>query len=191
MSDIGLDTKVRDLVLSFKKVLDDHDAHLKSFCDHGVQVEGWLKGELLGFLEQQKVRFSREEKASIDKRKKVDFKIELTTETGTEYAWIELKHWLIGYQKGVKYDASFYFGDPTSVGISQDAKKLTKIPDNGRYILVLATANPGDEEWQKGLAKFNEKFIDTAVEALTQPRDFPDHYCVGLLKVSEPVRQIK
>lgn len=191
MSNVGLDNWVKDFVTSFRQVLDAHESHLKSFCSHGVQVEGWLKGELLGFLEQQKVRFSREEKISNDKRKKVDFKIELTTETGIEYAWIELKHWLIGYQKGIMYDASFYFGDPTSVGIIEDAKKLTKVPDEGKYILILTTANPGGAKWQKGMAKFNEKFTPINIKALTQPEDFPEHYCVGLLKVGEFVRLIK
>jgi len=193
MTSVGLDNQVRDLVMRFKQVFDAHESHLKSFCNHGVQLEGWLKGEFLSFLDQQKAQgviasFDREEKVSSDKRKKVDFKIRLMTGTGTKYVWIELKHWLIGYQKGVMYDASFYFSDPTSVGISQDAKKLTKVPGEGRYILILATANPGEDKWQKGVAKFNEKFAPTNIQTLIQPKGFPDHYCIGLMKVSELVR---
>lgn len=190
MTNVGLDKQVRDLVTSFKQVLDAHECHLKSFCNHGVQVEGWLKGELLGFLEQQQADgviagFSREVKVENDKRKKVDLKVVFPTDKGTECIWIELKHWLIGQQQGVPYNASFYFNDPTSVGISQDTKKLAKVPEENRYILVLTTANPGDEEWQRGVAKFNEKFAPPRLETLTQPSHFPRHYSLGLLKIAE------
>lgn len=193
MTSVSLDNQVRDLIMRFKQVFDTHEGHLKSFCNHGVQLEGWIKGEFLSFLDQQKARgviasFDREEKVSRDKKKKVDFKIGLITDTGTKYAWIELKHWLIGYQRGVRYDASFYFSDPTSVGISQDAKKLTNVPDEGRYILILGTANPGEDKWQKGVAKFNEKFAPINIETLIQPKGFPAYYCIGLVKVSELVR---
>ncbi len=187
MGETDLDKQIRNLVFNFSRVLNSHKGHLQSFCDHGVQVEGWFKGELLGFLEQQWTNgviagFTREEKVRDDKRKKVDFKLVLPTGADTELAWIELKHWLIGRQKGVTYGASFYFSDPTSVGISQDARKLAKVPEAG-YILVLATANPGDEEWQKGIAKFNGKFAPLSLETLTQPSYFPSHYCLGLLKI--------
>ena len=195
MNNVGLYNWVRDLVISFRQILDAHESHLKSFCSHGVQVEGWLKGEFLGFLEQQEAEgmimsFNREEKVNRDERKKVDFRIRLTTETGTEYVWLELKHWLIGKQRGVKYDASFYFGDPTAVGIIEDAKKLTKVPDEGKYILILATANPGDDNWQKGVVKFNQKFTPISIESLVQPKDFPDHYSIGLLKVKDLAGEI-
>lgn len=190
MTSISLDNQIRDLVARFKQGFEAHEGHLKSFCNHGVQLEGWLKGEFLSFLDQQKaqgaiVSFDREEKVSSDKRKRVDFKVELITDTGAKFAWVELKHWLIGYQKGVMYDASFYFSDPTSVGISQDAKKLTKVLDEGKYILILATANPGEDKWQKGMAKFNKKFTPINIETLLQPKDFPDYYYIGLLKVGD------
>ncbi len=179
--------------MSFKQVLDAHETNLKSFCAHGVQVEAWLKGEFLSFLDQQKEQgliagFDREEKIESDNRKKVDFRIGISTGRGLRNAWVELKHWLVGYQKGVKYDASFYFSDPTSAGIVQDAKKLIKVQDEARYILILTTSNPGEEKWQNGVEKFRKKFTPINIETLMQPKDFPDHYCIGLLKVSELAR---
>lgn len=43
-----------DAITRFRKVLDKHDMHMKLFCQHAVQVEGWLKGELLRFLDAEK-----------------------------------------------------------------------------------------------------------------------------------------
>jgi hypothetical protein len=183
------DKEVLSLVFAFSQALERRAAHLQSFCRHGVQVEGWLKGELLGFLDEQKrqgkiVDFGREEKVLSDKRKRVDFKLALKTETGTRVAWIEIKHWLIGQQKGATYGSSFYFGDPSSVGIGPDVRKLAIVPNDGKYLLVLAIANPGDDEWQRGVTGFNKKFDPLRVETLNRPGDFPGHFYLGLLKVS-------
>ena len=76
------------------------DDALRCFCDRGVQVEGWFKGEMLAFLERERADFDREVKIGPD-RKKIDFQVTLLSEP----ARIELKHWLIGNQKGMSYDA--------------------------------------------------------------------------------------
>jgi len=189
MSTSSPDKEVLNLALGFSQALGTRAGHLQSFCRHGIQVEGWLKGELLGFLDEQKrqgkiINFEREEKLLSDKRKRVDFKVGLKTKTGTQAAWIEIKHWLIGQQKGATYGSSFYFGDSSSVGISQDVRKLSIVPNEGKYLLVLTTANPGDEEWQRGVTRFNKKFDPLQLETLNRPADFPAHFYLGLLKVS-------
>ena len=181
------DSQIMDLVSSFRNAMEAHEEHLKCFCAHGVQLEGWLKGEFIHFLDQHKsmakiVGFDREERAGKG-RKKVDFRLEFLGEMGTRHAWLEIKHWLIGYQKGCKYDALFYFSDPSSVGIAPDIKKLANIQDDDKYLLVLATANPGENEWFKGVDKFNQKFAPLSLKPVTKPKDFPSYYFLGLLKI--------
>lgn len=94
-------SQIVDLVSSFRNAMEAHEEHLKCFCAHGVQLEGWLKGEFIHFLDQHKsmakiVSFDREEPAGKG-RKKVDFRLEFLGEIGTQHAWLEIKHWLIGY----------------------------------------------------------------------------------------------
>ena len=178
----------KDLVFRFKEILDSKEEILNCFCKYGVQVEGWLKGELLYFLDGEKsaeriAHFDREVLIGIGKRK-VDFKVEMSTGSGTLEAWIELKHWLIGDQKGTPYNAQFYFKDPSSVGIKPDVEKLNEIPDGEKFLLILTAKNPGMDDWSTGVDRFNEKFSPLHVESLTTPADFPDFYYLGLLKVA-------
>lgn len=181
------DGQVKDIVLRFKQVLDEHEEQLRCFCTYGVQLEGWLKGELLFFLDHEKAarkiaHFDREVRP-VDSRQRVDIYLQLNQDLHASNVWIELKHWLIGYQKGSKYDTIFYFGDSSSVGIKPDVEKLSKILCDGKYMLILTTANPGEDEWIRGIAKFNERFFPLAIESLTSPMDFPDAYFLGLMQV--------
>jgi hypothetical protein len=151
-----------------------------------VQVEGWLKGEFLFFLDGKKangkiINFEREIQMGSGK-KKIDFYIHLDKSQKLE-AWIELKHWLVGYQKGTKYNAQFYFSDPSSVGIRSDAEKLNKVSKDRSYLLILATANPGINDWDAGVRKFNEKFSPLRLVSLIEPDSFPEFYFLGLLRI--------
>jgi len=114
-----IEENLKNLFFRFRKVLDSKQKQLECFCKYGVQIEGWLKGELLCFLDKEKiigtlVDFDREVLMGIGK-KKVDFKVKISTSSGEIETWIELKHWLIGYQKGTKYNAQFYFGDSCEI----------------------------------------------------------------------------
>lgn len=172
------------LLSDFKKVLDAKKEVLECFCKYGVQIEGWFKGEFLSFLDGQKNQenkisdFDREVPIGIGRRK-VDFKVKPTTET---LCWIELKHWLIGKQRDIEYNAKFYFGDPTSVGIVRDADKLSQLSNGDKFILIFATKNPGEKDWQNGLELFQKKFSAYSIKSLTNPDNFPDFYYIGLLK---------
>ena len=183
-----LEDQLRESVFRFKENLDAHEELLKCFCQHGVQLEGWLKGELLYFLHNEKsmgkiVDFDRE--VSLGKgREKVDFRVKMSTSSGVLDAWIELKYWLIGYQKGTRYGAVFYFGDPSSVGIKPDVEKLNRIPDGGKFVLVLAAANPEVQQWTSGIDKFNKKFSPLHLKSLTDPAEFPHSYFLGLLSLA-------
>lgn len=182
-----LENRIKELVVRFKENMAAKEELLKCFCRYGVQLEGWLKGELLYFFDKEKreghvVDFDREV-STPRTRKKVDFKVKMSTSSGVLDTWIELKYWLIGYQKGTKYGANFYFGDPSSVGIKPDVEKLNTITDEGKFILVLAVANPGSDEWSNGIDNFNRKFSPLHLKSLTDPTDYPDSYFLGLLSV--------
>lgn len=178
---------LRDLILRFKKSLDLREAAMNCFCKYGVQLEGWLKGELLSFLDQEKslgniVSFDREVLVKHG-RKKVDIRIDFSTDVSVEEAWVELKHWLIGYQKGKKYNAQFYFGDASSVGIKQDVEKLNTMPSKNLFLLILNTANPGIDAWCAGISMFNSKFSPLQLISLNSPNDYPSSYFLGLMRV--------
>ena len=183
-----LEVCLRELVDRFKENLDAHEELLKCFCQYGVQLEGWLKGELLYFLHIEKsmgkiIDFDRE--VSLGKgRGKVDFVVKMSTSSGALDAWIELKYWLIGYQKGTWYGAHFYFGDPGSVGIKPDVEKLKRIPSGGKFLLILTAANPGVQRWASGIDKFNRKFSPLHLESLADPAEFPRSYFLGLLSLT-------
>jgi|GEM_PF-1691910 len=189
LNDERLDNKTElnllDLVFRFKEVMDSRENTLNSFCKYGVQLEGWLKGEILSFLDAEKGagridNFDREIIVGQGK-KKTDINVKLAPDS--EIAWIELKHWLIGYQRGTQYNAQFYFGDTTSVGIKPDAEKLSGVSNGSKYLLILTTANPGLKDWSDGVDKFNRKFSPIQLKSLTNPTDFPNFYYLGLLEI--------
>lgn len=177
-------TYILDMVSRFRTVLDAHNSHLKCFYNSESQVEGWLKGELIFFLDGEKTserlaNFEKEAPCGFG-RKKIDLCLQLTiAETPV---WIELKHWHIGKQKGETWNAHNYFGDKT-IGIQPDVEKLSSIPKGDKYVLILNTRNPGDSDWTKGVDKFNNKFIPLRIKSLTLPNDFPESYFLGLLEV--------
>lgn len=162
---------------------DQLEDRMRCFCKYGSQLEGWFKGELLFLLDSaivsgEVVGCNREVRTAAGN---VDLVVK-TRDGRTN--WIELKHWLIGRQGTYSYGASFYFGDPTSVGISRDVDKLRQLSAGGqRYMLILATANPGVEDWTRGVSKFNEKFAPLHVSPMTNPPDYPEWYFLGLLRV--------
>jgi len=184
---MNLDKNLIKIIFLLKNHLDTKKEILNCFCDHGVQLEGWFKGELLLFfsnLKNSKVidDFDREVKSPVANNK-IDFKLELQIDNRIEIVWLELKHWLIGYQKGAKYIAQTYFGDPTSVGIKPDVEKLMNIKSDSKYMLIAMTANPGKSGCDDGVQKFNDKFPNLKIESLTNPVEYNDSYFLGLLKV--------
>ena len=184
---MGTDKNLIKIILLLKEYLDTKKEIFMCFCDYGVQLEGWFKGELLFFFNNLKNSrelndFDREVKSPV-LNNKIDFKLEFQIENRNEIVWLELKHWLIGYQKGTKYIAQTYFVDPTSVGIKPDIEKLRIISSDNKYMLVTMTANPGRNDWYNGVQKFNDKFANLKIESLTNPEDFNKSYFLGLLKV--------
>lgn len=180
---------LKNLFVRFKEILNSKKELLDCLCKYEVQVEGWLKGELLCFLDNEKATgrlagLDREVSLGVG-RKKVDLMVKIQTSSGALEAWIELKHWLIGHQKKIRWKAQSYFGDSSLVGIKLDVEKLSEISRGGKFILILTTANPGMDDWTTGVDKFNRKFSPLHLESLTNPAEFPSSYFLGLLKISK------
>ena len=61
--------------------------------------------------------------------------------------------------------------------------KQTIIKSDNKYMLISMTANPGRNDWQNGVQKFNNKFSNLKIESLADPTEYNDFYFLGLLKV--------
>jgi len=173
---------VNTILPRIKKHFDALQDRLLCFREQEVQVEGWFKGEMLFLLSGLKREgviegFGREA-GNQQGRTKVD----LTIALGGSTHWIELKHWLVGVERGARLDPPFYFGDPTSVGIVKDFDKLVAVASEApKWFLILLTGNPGSELWEKGLARFHRKFTPRKLLSLSTPKEFPAAYFLGLL----------
>lgn len=196
------DVQMQKLVSAFGDELADRQGILECFCDQESRIEGWLKGELLYFLDRAKKSgqlhdiglrdFRREYK--IGKRKgSMSFDLRLTDNGGSDI-WIELKHWLAGQQNGSKRFPGSYLTISGRDGILEDVQKL-ETREGRKYILVLSTSNPrefawrdGPNSWLNGVRDFNRKFypnrISYPIDSLTNPRDFPSTFFLGLISVN-------
>lgn len=160
---------------------------MRLFDEHAVQVEGWLKGELLPLFEIEKtdcrlIEFNTEVSCGYGR---VDYHLIVPDEPIAAEVWLELKHFQIGRQGEYRWIASNYFTDK-NIGIYRDVEKLTRIEHGDKYIFVLATKNPEYEkngDWWQGVDKFNRKFSHLQIRSLTDPIDFPQSYYLGLLEV--------
>lgn len=170
-----------ELMPRLRSHFDQLEGHFRCFLKYGVQVEGWLKGELLVALNEM---LEEGIIGAIDREVRVGSKrIDFVIETDRGPQWVEAKHWLVGDQKDTHYDATFYFNDPTSVGITRDIRALQHVQAEGvRWLLMLLAANPGIEDWQKGITQHRTKFGHD-VAARTDPRSFPKSYFIGLVEV--------
>lgn len=171
-----------ELLPAIREHFDHLEERLWRFKDLEIQVEGWLKAEflfaLLG-LKRRGILEDLDREVRID-GKRIDVKV---TYDGNDH-YVELKHCLIGLQRDFKYTSSFYFTDRSSVGIVQDVDKLRMVPGNpARWLFLLHTGNPGIEQWEEGLNKFNAKFAPRTLIAHSWPDQFPDTYFLGLLQV--------
>ena len=185
---MNTDDFMTQLVVRFSRQLQRQQGKLRCFHQQGVQLEGWLKGELLYFLDGEKANgriwdFDREVRIDLEgRRKRIDLLVFPKSQHKSSACWIETKHWLLE-QKGDVYRPIFYFSDKSSVGIWPDADALRQIPEGSKFILTLMTANPGPNDWAKGVEKFNEKFGPLSLRNLTHPSQFPISFHIGLLRL--------
>lgn len=177
-----------DLIQEFNEYLHTRKSILNCFSKYGIQVEGWFKGELLAYLDKKLqegsiVGVDREISFSTDinNRKKIDLKITLDDNGVKIENWFELKHWLIGNQKGYKYNANFYFKD-AQLGIKKDVDKLSENNQGRKMLLIFCTVNPGIEDWNSGVNAFNSKFNFNLI-SLNSPSNFSDSFFLGILEL--------
>jgi hypothetical protein len=175
---------MNELLPHIKQHFDGLQDRLLCFREQEVQVEGWFKGEILFLLTALRRRgmvqnFDRETGSN-------GAKVDLMLRIAETSHWIELKHWLVGVQRGARLDPPFYFGNRTSVGIVKDFDKLVSMEKAGpKWFLILLTGNPGNELWERGLAIFHRKFSPRSLIPRSQPDQFPISYFLGLLQVEE------
>jgi hypothetical protein len=174
-----------DLLPELRAHFDPLESRLRVFSRYGFQAESWLKGEMVAFLDAALMRgrishFDREVKIPSGKR------VDLVVESDGRRHWVELKHWLIGEQRGQVWRSGFYFVDKSSFGLMRDLEKLGTIPGpDSFWMVVLATANPGKSEWEEGLAKFHTKFAPVRVTSHSDPDQFPECYLLGLFELEK------
>ena len=116
--------------------------YLMLFSDLQIQIEGWLRGELMNFLRNNNIDITvknRESRINDETRKKADLKLEFTN----EIYWIELKHLLVGCQLNNTYPLGFYFNKNSY--IYNDIKKLQEVDNSDkrqhRYSLAFISTN--------------------------------------------------
>ena len=204
-----MDDKLKKIVLGFKNMLEvceGHQKRLSCFAEYESQLEGWLKGELLYFLNKNNKEFQlqREFKhPKLNGRYRIDFKLTLNN----DLAWIETKFWYIGRQKGPKYKIDDYLKDNP---FKKDLFKLSLIDNGEKYILILAVINKNEEEmktfdacrkWEEKIkdiqnlkeynVKIQEKNINKEkifeikeIKNLSNENYFSDQFFLGLLKVT-------
>jgi hypothetical protein len=155
------------------------ERRLKCFSDYEYQAESWMKAEFLYLLDGMKrqgiVQWIEREKPCGRGRRKVDVVFGMR---GISH-WVELKHWLIGPQKGKVWKLPAYFD-----GLEHDAKKLTSVlsaRDRG-WILVLCTANPRVPEWRSAVKKFNVENNPVRLIRKSAPNQYPGSNFLGLME---------
>jgi hypothetical protein len=191
--------EMKVLVSRLAEHLKKSEDQLRCFHKYESQVEGWFKGELLCFLDKEKLSgrlpgFEREKKIYVNnKRVSVDVVLQFDKSDSSHPVWIELKHWHIGTQNNTYYGSDWYF-KTTNHGscVKPDVEKLLKISkDSDKFMLVLLTMNPGPEEWDSGTKGFNAKFPPLFVRSLTDPKDYPDFFFLGLLHVTRELSNVE
>jgi hypothetical protein len=157
---------------------------LRCFSNLGVQVEGWLKAEILFQLERKMQeglidKFDREVRVGRTRRK-LDL---LVSVQGIVYV-LELKHWLIGQQRGQQWNSRQHF-NAAAKQLERQASDLSRFRGEG-YFLILTTRNPGESDWSRGLQYIQERLRrrHISLQSITEPQQFPEHYFLGLLKVN-------
>ena len=148
----------------------------EAFRSHGVQVEGWFKGELIAHLHSSGRAFDREVRFG---SRRVDFILPRDASRDA----CEIKSWLIGTQKGERWTARKYFCDQSSVGIVPDLRKLPDWKYGRRFLLIFCYDNPGPEDWEEGLRKFREKFPEFRLEGRTRPQEDPTSWYAGVIEL--------
>jgi len=177
-----MDEEMKALVSRLTEYLKEgFEQQLRCFFKHKSLLEGWFKGELFYFLEQERLpNFEPEKSGDDESSKRIDIVLPFDNSGGSK-SWVELKHW------NTYWGRCWYFNNY----IKPDVEKLLKMRKDGdKFILVLCTKNPGPKEWNAGVNQLIPNFPPLAVRSLTNPGDYPDYFFLGLLHVCPKVASI-
>ena len=137
----------------YEELIDGKKEYLKLFSRLQIQIEGWFRGELMNYLDGPDHNMTTENREVLlndEGRKKADLKVEFHKKS----YWVELKHLLVGYQKGNKkpedkqggnnFSLNFYFYSDTY--ITNDIEKLKNELKSSqetayKYILAFVSTN--------------------------------------------------
>ena len=158
--------------------IESYREKFKLISDLQMQVEGWFKTEFLYYLKGKKMDIgveNRECKVSEEIRRKTDIRIPLKNYN----CYVELKHIILGEQKGSRYNLKFYFYEKTY--ISNDIEKLQNIksPDEA-YALTFVSLNEYKnekklkEELKEDLQKILKELKDKEKISSSEPICFFD-----------------
>ena len=171
---------MENLLFKLKDNFDKYERIYSTFTKYEFQTEGWFKAELITILDEMKnkniiVDFDREIRLN---NNLID--ILINTKNGNAN-YVELKHCLIGNQKGEKWTFKKHITDNP---IMKDIEKLNKYEIiKNPWLFLLLTENPGKEDWDAGISNYNSKIPERKIEAFSNPDDFPQSYFLGLLKI--------
>lgn len=163
------------------------EERIAAFINYNRQVEGWFKGELLTIgmrLEKTGQILALKPDERID-RTLGKHNVDLCFITSKDArVWIELKHWYLGkYSSGARWNATAYFTQRTSGTPNNFVNKLSSNWRELTYMLLVTTPRPDLEDWSRGLARFRAQHPNRKIRDLTNPKDFPTKYYVGLISV--------
>lgn len=137
----------------YEELIDGKKEYLKLFSRLQIQIEGWFRGELMNYLDGPDHNMTTENREVLlndEGRKKADLKVEFDKKS----YWVELKHLLVGYQKGNEkpedkqvgnnFSLNFYFYSGTYV--TNDIEKLENELKSSqetayKYILAFVSTN--------------------------------------------------
>ena len=142
-----------EVSLFYNELINSKKQYLQLFSRLQIQIEGWFRGELMNYIDGPDHNMTTENREVLlnDKdKKKADLKVEFDKKP----YWVELKHLLVGYQKGNKkpedkqagnnFPLNFYFYSGTYV--TNDIEKLENELKSSqetayKYILAFVSTN--------------------------------------------------
>ena len=171
-----------DIIEFYKILINNKKEYLQLFSKLQIQIEGWFRGELMNYFKNCDYKMTtknREVPINEGDRKKVDLKIGDSNES--ESYWIELKHLLVGNQKGNKksdgeqkgnnFSLNFYFYSGTY--ITNDIEKLENLSKSSQetaYKYVLSFVSTNYPEDKKDKIESKEVFEDQIKKILNNNR---------------------
>lgn len=169
---------ISEIFEEMKKHVLSHSDQFECFIKYEFQSEGWLKTELLILLDSL---YGKGNIGKPDREVKAKglSKIDLLVNINNEKHYVELKHYYVGKQKGQRWRVIDFIDD-----LEAECGKFKAVGAGDKaWIFALCTINPGNDDWQKSIDRFNNSNNPVRLYSKTNPDDFPENYFIGILNV--------